>query len=252
VWRGSDGVNVLLTMQIWGQIHWKVFKYKYFSFGQIQIHSFVNVFKYKYFLMYFKYKYNYFSNEKNKFIVFPLLFIMIHTLQNITPSIRRHLSGNILPLMTMLVITKTLEQAWPMVDIAPRGTSSLWFEPERLLAMCFLGKIHKINKLLSWQNKTNNIFSTSSYLLLFYVYYCIFIMVLLYICMFLHSVEVEQNKYKYIYLEMEYQIGCSLCWSRYLCRTMLELSLEMIINILCYFNKPEKHWLGFSSQFGWN
>ena len=36
--------------------------------------------------MYFKYKY--FSNEKNKFIIFPLLFILIHTLHNITASIR--------------------------------------------------------------------------------------------------------------------------------------------------------------------
>ena len=36
--------------------------------------------------MYFKYKY--FSNEKNKLIVFPLLFILIHTLHNITASTR--------------------------------------------------------------------------------------------------------------------------------------------------------------------
>ena len=63
--------------QVWDQKHWNVFKYKYFSFGQIQIHWIVNVFKYKYFWMYFKYKY--FSNEKNKFIVFPLHFILIHT-----------------------------------------------------------------------------------------------------------------------------------------------------------------------------
>ena len=37
-------------------------------------------------LMYFKYKY--FSNEKNEFIVFPLLFILIHTLHNITAPTR--------------------------------------------------------------------------------------------------------------------------------------------------------------------
>jgi len=80
--------NLTCKDQVWGQIHWNVFKYKnkYFSFGQIQIHSFVSVFKYKYFWNDFKYKY--FSNEKNKFIIFPLLFILIHTLYNITPSIR--------------------------------------------------------------------------------------------------------------------------------------------------------------------
>ena len=35
--------------QLWGQIHWNVFKYRYFSFGQIKIHSVVNIFKYKHF-----------------------------------------------------------------------------------------------------------------------------------------------------------------------------------------------------------
>ena len=60
--------------QVWGQIHWNVFKYKYLWV----------YFKYKYFWMYFKY----FTNEKNKFIVFPLLFILIHTIHNITASTR--------------------------------------------------------------------------------------------------------------------------------------------------------------------
>ena len=67
------------SSQVWGQIHWNVFKYEYFSFGQI--HSFVNVFKYKYFWMYF-------FKLKNKFIVFPFLFILIYTLPNITASTR--------------------------------------------------------------------------------------------------------------------------------------------------------------------
>jgi len=70
-------LHVYWHFLVWGQIHWNVFKYKYFSFGQIQIHSFVNVFKYKYFL-----------NEKNKFIVFSLLFILIRTLHNIKASTR--------------------------------------------------------------------------------------------------------------------------------------------------------------------
>jgi len=38
-------VHMGIVMQVCGQIHWNVFKYKYFVFGQI--HSFVNVFKYK-------------------------------------------------------------------------------------------------------------------------------------------------------------------------------------------------------------
>ena len=69
-------ICVCAAEQVWGQIHWNVFKYKYFSLGQIQIHSFVNLFKYNYFWMYFKYKY--FSNEKNKFIVF-LCFLFWYT-----------------------------------------------------------------------------------------------------------------------------------------------------------------------------
>jgi len=45
-------------------------KYKYFSFGQRPIHSFVNVFNYKYRKVwkYFKCKNKYFSNEKNNFL----------------------------------------------------------------------------------------------------------------------------------------------------------------------------------------
>jgi len=41
--------NILYVNQTLGQIYWKVFKCKYFSSGQIQlqIHSTVNVFKYK-------------------------------------------------------------------------------------------------------------------------------------------------------------------------------------------------------------
>ena len=58
---------MVYAIQVWGQIHW-------------------NIFKYKYFWMYYKYKY--FSNEKNKFIVFPLVFILTHTLHNITASTR--------------------------------------------------------------------------------------------------------------------------------------------------------------------
>jgi len=48
---------MVYAIQVWGQIHW-------------------NIFKYKYFWMYYKYKY--FSNEKNKFIVF-LWFLFWHT-----------------------------------------------------------------------------------------------------------------------------------------------------------------------------
>ena len=46
-------------------------RYKYLSVGQI--HSFVNVFKY--FSMYFKYKY--LSYEKNNYSVFPLFEILV-------------------------------------------------------------------------------------------------------------------------------------------------------------------------------
>ena len=65
------------------QIHWNVFKYKYkhFSFGQIQIYSFVNIFKYNYFWEYFKYKY--YSNKKDKFIVRSFAFILLHILHHI-------------------------------------------------------------------------------------------------------------------------------------------------------------------------
>jgi len=90
-WKQPVSVFEFTLLTCWAYIRYGV-KYiiMYFNTNlkncQIQIPSFVNVFKYKYYLVYFKYKY--FSNEKNKFIVFPLFFILIHTLYNITASTR--------------------------------------------------------------------------------------------------------------------------------------------------------------------
>ena len=60
-------------VQTWGQIH-SSFVY----LTKIHIHSFVNTFKYKYICFWKYFRYKYFTNEKNRLISFPLLFILMH------------------------------------------------------------------------------------------------------------------------------------------------------------------------------
>jgi len=58
-----------------------------FSFGQIQIHSFINVFKYKYFGCISNTN-TFQMKKKTNSLFFLCFFILIHTLHNITASTR--------------------------------------------------------------------------------------------------------------------------------------------------------------------
>ena len=61
-----------VSNQTWGQIHWNVFKYKYFWGIQIQILLNANVFKYKYFWKVFQilfiFRIYYYIGKRNKTI----------------------------------------------------------------------------------------------------------------------------------------------------------------------------------------